>query len=82
MNYPLGRTAGRPNQPGEQREIVSAALSLLHDAVESGEIVPLPYVWPEPWKQRSRRRGDTRTERHDTPQWERPEDATAAGART
>lgn len=77
LNYPLGHTSGRPNELGEQTSIVRAALDLLHTADEPGVIVPLDYQWPEPWRARARTLSDNRTERHDTPQYQRPEDELA-----
>ena len=79
VNYPLGRTAGRVGDLAEQTSIVSSALDLLESATGPGDIVPLPLAWPDSWKRVARGRGDTRTERHKTPQWERPDDAAAAG---
>ncbi len=77
VNYPLGHTAGRPNQLDEQTDIVRSALGLLHTAAGPGEIVPLPHTWPEPWRAKARSLSDNRTERHDTPQYQRPEDELA-----
>lgn len=78
VNYPLGRTSGRPGELDEQTAIVSAALDLIESADRPGQIVPLDLEWPQSWKSGARKRGDSRTERHPTPQWERPEDKVAA----
>jgi len=40
--------------------------------------VPLPHRWPTEWKAQARELSDKRTERYDTPQYERPEDEAAA----
>ena len=77
LDYPLGHTAGRPNEPGEQREIVRAALELFDSATEPGQIVALPHRWPTEWKAKARELSDKRSERFDSPQFERPADATA-----
>lgn len=82
VNYPLGRTTGRPDELDEQLQIVRAALDRLTTATEPGTIVDLGLEWQSDWKGAARQRGDTRTERHATPQWERPEDAAAAGVKT
>lgn len=47
LNYPLGYSLGRPNEPGEQREIVVAALRLVEADLPPGSIVNLPQTWPE-----------------------------------
>jgi D-proline reductase (dithiol) PrdB len=78
LNYPLGHTAGRAHNLVEQTSVVSAALRLVATATEPGEIVPLPVVWPSPWKQKSRGLGDKRSVRHNTPQWQTPDDELAA----
>ena len=78
MNYPLGHTAGRPHDLDEQTEIVSAALGLLSSTTEPGQILPLPLTWAGDWKGKARGLGDSRSERADTPQYDRPEDEVAA----
>jgi len=77
VNYPLGHTSGRPGQLDEQMAIVSSALSLLQSASEPGRIVPLPFVWPGDWKAKARGLGDSRSERAETPQYDRPADEAA-----
>ena len=78
LDYPLGHTAGRPNELDEQVEITTAALSLIESATEPGRIVPLPHRWPTEWKSKARELSDKRTERFDTPQYQRPDDELAA----
>ncbi|MEM7091485.1 MAG: hypothetical protein AAF567_00675 [Actinomycetota bacterium] len=80
LNYPLGHTAGRPNQLDEQTDIVAAALGLLHSAERPGEIAPLDLEWPDPWRAGARALSDKRTERFDTPQYQFPEDEVRVGA--
>jgi hypothetical protein len=80
VNFPLGHTAGRPNEPEEQRAIVRSALSLLDTATEPGVIVPQPVEWPGDWRSNARRLSDNRSERFATPQYERPGDLAAVEA--
>ena len=82
LDYPLGHTAGRPNELGEQIEIATAALGLIESATEPGVIVPLPHRWPAEWKSVARLLSDKRSERFDTPQFERPDDQAAVTAST
>jgi len=77
LDYPLGHTAGRPHELSEQIDIATAALSLIADATEPGQIVPLPHRWPSEWKTKARELSDKRTERFDTPQYERSADELA-----
>lgn len=78
LNYPLGHTAGRPNELDEQTAVVRAALELLETADAPGQLVPLNLTWPEPWRAKARALSDNRTERHDTPQYQLPADEAAA----
>lgn len=80
LDYPLGHTAGRPHQLEEQIEIATAALRLVETATEPGTIVPLAHAWPQEWKTKARELSDKRTERHDTPQYERSEDLAAVSS--
>jgi hypothetical protein len=48
LNYPLGNSVGRPNQPDEQRAICLEVLRLATSAVRPGEISELPWSWPDP----------------------------------
>lgn len=77
LDYPLGHTAGRPNELAEQIEISTAALQLIETATDPGRIVPLPHQWPDEWKAKARELSDKRSERYDTPQYERPADEQA-----
>ena len=78
VDYPLGHTAGRPNELAEQTDIVRSALGLLHSADQPGQIHALAYQWPTEWKAKARELSDKRTPRHDTPQYQFPEDELAA----
>ena len=73
----MGHTAGQPNELGEQIEIVTSALRLIDTATGPGLISPLPHTWPTEWKTKARVLSDKRTERHDTPLYERPSDELA-----
>jgi len=77
LDYPLGHTAGQPNELSEQVEIATAALELIASATEPGQIVALPHRWPTEWKTKARVLSDKRTERFDTPQYERADDEAA-----
>jgi len=52
LDYPLGSTCGRPNDPANQRAVLLAGQHLLESGRTPGEIVALPYVWStdETWK--------------------------------
>ena len=53
LDYPLGYSLGRPNEPDAQRAICLDVLSLAVSAVAPGEIADLGYTWPEgPWHER------------------------------
>lgn len=52
LNFPLGNSAGRPLEPGEQRAICRDVLSLAVASEPAGMIVDLPYEWPDPgWEE-------------------------------
>ena len=52
VDYPLGRTAGKPNDPGSQDAIVRAAIEQLADQTEPGKIRRLDLRWAadDAWK--------------------------------
>lgn len=53
LDYPLGYCVGRPGEVEEQRKIVADVLALAESATCPGEIVELPYRWPEQgWENR------------------------------
>ena len=81
LDFPLGHTTGRPDEPEEQLALMRDALEAFATITEPGEIVALDYAWPEPWKDAARALKDHRTPRHDTPQYERDTDREAAVAR-
>lgn len=83
-DFPLGNTAGPPNQPDVQLDIVRAALALAHNATEPGTIVPLGLgldAFDPAWKAEARELIDHRTPREAAPQYQTEDDRTAAIAR-
>jgi D-proline reductase (dithiol) PrdB len=46
--YPMGRPLGAPGDAGGQRAVLLAALRLVEEAAAPGEVVRLPFDWPEP----------------------------------
>ena len=47
IEYPYGRPVGDVGDREGQRNVLSAALSMLEDAEKPGEIRHLPFTWPE-----------------------------------
>ncbi|MEW6666868.1 MAG: hypothetical protein AB1512_16825 [Thermodesulfobacteriota bacterium] len=47
IEYPFGRTLGAPGDRKGQREVLLAVLSALEKARRPGEIIHLPFTWPE-----------------------------------
>jgi len=90
VDFPLGHTAGKPNDPEMQRDLLVQALDAFRSMKEPGSIKMLNFRWSESdeWKQTAFRGGDGRTPRHDTPQYQTEEDriraerAGSADART
>ena len=89
VDFPLGRTAGKPDDGEMQRGIMRAALEVLRDATMPGEITQLPYRWAETddWKESVMRpklgaagggHEDDRVERRPTPQYQTQADAALA----
>ena len=52
VDYPLGSPCGEPNNPDQQRAIVSGALNLLESATAPRSTVRAPFDWAEgeTWK--------------------------------
>ena len=91
VDYPLGHTTGKPNQPALQRSLLLDALQAFETLEEPGGVVTLPYEWQEDdaWKDQLTRpdpdadevaRDDDRTSRHDTPQYQTEDDRVRAEA--
>jgi hypothetical protein len=75
LDYPLGHTTGKPNQPELQREILVQALAGFTSMTTPGSVKILPFRWDdEDWKLTAMMNGDTRTPRHETPQYQNEED--------
>ena len=51
-DFPLGNSAGKPNDPESQRETLAMALTLFETATEARTTVASPQVWSEDdaWK--------------------------------
>jgi len=82
LDYPLGHTAGRPDDLAEQTDIMRHALRVFEDAPR-GSITRLPFRWSDSdeWKtqvMRGSEAGDDRVERHATPQYQSAADAQSA----
>ena len=51
IEYPLGRTLGQPGDVSGQMAVLRATLAALQSIATPGEVVHLPFEWPEPPKQ-------------------------------
>lgn len=94
LDFPLGHTTGKPNDPVGQRAILADALGHFETISEPGTIERLTYEWSEEdtWKERVVRpeadantaeaesRGDDRVPRYDTPQYQNSADRDLADA--
>ena len=91
LDYPLGRTSGRPNEPELNRSIMLDTLRAFETISEPGTIVNLPYRWADTddWKDDAMRPAvpypgadptDDRVERLADPQYQLAADAEAAEA--
>jgi hypothetical protein len=76
LDFPLGHTTGKPNEPDLQRRILVEALSSFETMTAPGSMKELPFLWSEDeeWKAKAFAKGDDRTTRHDTPQYQDEED--------
>ena len=59
VDYPLGRTAGKPDDVDDQYSIVRAAITTLLTTTIPGAVVRLPNHWSDDdrWKDRAQRTG-------------------------
>jgi hypothetical protein len=82
LDYPLGHTTGKPNEPGVQREILLEALEAFESLREPGSVKLLPFRWSEDddWKRSALMGGDDRQPRYDTPQYQNAVDRSRAEA--
>jgi Arc/MetJ-type ribon-helix-helix transcriptional regulator len=82
VDYPLGHSAGKPFDAGDQLEVVRAALRGLEEMRQPGEIRILAQRWDanDAWRQEAARDrgGDTRQPRDETPQFQHAADREAA----
>jgi D-proline reductase (dithiol) PrdB len=51
IEYPLGRTLGQPGDAAGQMAVLRATLAALAEIQTPGEVVHLPFEWPELPKQ-------------------------------
>lgn len=88
LDYPLGHTAGKKLDKNNQMSIMRDTLSAFNKCDEAGQIIDLDYAWhaDDIWKDsvmrpdpnasaRKASHNDSRTERHDSPQYQSREDA-------
>lgn len=47
IEYPFGRVVGEVNDVDGQQQVLKAALAILETAGKPGEVVHLPFTWPE-----------------------------------
>jgi len=77
VDYPLGHTTGRLHDTENQLALVTEALETFDRLTERGSIVTLPHTWPDAdWKATESRadRGDVRSARDNSPQWQFEDD--------
>jgi hypothetical protein len=93
VDYPLGRTAGKPGDHNDHRSIVEGGLRAFTTHSAPGQVSYLPNEWSADhgWKLRAQRigwsgdglheqPGDERKDRSDEPQWHYPADEAAWAA--
>jgi len=84
LDFPLGHTTGKPNEPELQREILVQAFEGFTSMTTPGSVKILPFRWSteDEWKPTAMMDGDTRTQRSETPQYQTEEDRLRAEANT
>ncbi len=84
LDFPLGHTTGKPNDPALNRRVLIDALAACHELDTPGAMKMLPYRWADDdeWKLDAERSGDTRTERSSVPVYQTVEDRALAEAGT
>jgi len=82
LDFPLGHTTGKPNEPTLQCEILREALDAFNSLREPGSVKLLSFRWSEDddWKRDALMGGDDRQPRYDTPQYQNEEDRSRAEA--
>ena len=86
LDFPLGHTAGKPNDKALQRRIMIDTLSALDSILVPGTIRELKYTWSDDnaWKDLAMRptsdsaHSDNRIERFADPQYQLPQDEVEA----
>ena len=89
VDMPLGYTAGRPNEPEFQRDLLRKVFKAAENIDSPGSIVDLDVVWSDDpsWKDKATSglnngvnsvEGDSRQPRVNEPQYQYEEDRTAA----
>ncbi len=83
LDYPLGHTAGPPDRPEIQIQILRHAIGAFVRMNTPGTVETLPFSWPDnpDWKKSFDMLKDDRTERVDTPQYQTEEDRLRAETR-
>ncbi|MDE0883955.1 MAG: hypothetical protein OSB70_00335 [Myxococcota bacterium] len=91
VDFPLGHTTGKKNEPEMQKRLIKSALAAFHELREPGGIKILDERWSDDatWRKDPMRggassadapEGDFRTPRLDTPQYQLPSDQIEAEA--
>ena len=82
LDYPLGRTTGKPDDPELQRAILLEALSAFERLTEPGSVHALPFQWSDDdaWKAQIERGTDVRLRRSAEPQYQTERDRELAEA--
>jgi len=76
LDYPLGHSAGKPFDAGDQYGVVRAALGCLETIDQPGTVVTLPNQWDDPaWREAAyNQMEDKREPRDETPRYQCEED--------
>lgn len=76
LDYPLGHTTGKPDEPELQRRILVEALEAFESLTEPGSVKMLPFRWSraDDWKIEVERGTDLRRHRSDAPQYQSERD--------
>ena len=76
LDFPLGHTAGKPDDPALQRAILLEALRVFAEPAAPGVVRRLPFRWSEDesWKVEVERGPDVRRRRTEEPQYQHERD--------
>jgi hypothetical protein len=82
LDYPLGHTTGKPDDPELQRAILVDALAAFDRLSEPGSVRVLPFRWSDDdaWKAEVERGADVRLRRTAEPQYQCERDRELAEA--